>query len=141
MKILACTCDDDDDSRYDSRSWPPPMITTLVAPGTISTSSALTSSAINPGRLTTKVKEYLDSRISTTVSAWKGSSNTLSNRCGIRFSFLMEDRSKAEFTVAFTELVSLFNRAAGISFSSTAKFDAIVKLRPLWRDVRNSGCL
>jgi hypothetical protein len=117
-----------EDSRSNRRPSPPPWITTLIAPGTISTSSGLTSSATNPGILTTKEKESLDSRTSTRVSAWKGSSNTRSNRCGMRFSFLVKLRSIGEFfpVVAVTELVRRLRAAAAAKGTSTATLDAIV---------------
>ncbi len=117
-----------DDSRSNRRPSPPPWITTLIAPGTISTSSGLTSSATNPGILTTKEKESLDSCTSTRVSAWKGSSNTRSNRCGMRFSFLVKLRSIEEFfpVVAVTELVRRLRAAAAAKGTSTAILDAIV---------------
>lgn len=70
-----------------------PRTTTLVAPGTISMTSAFTARASMPGKRTTNAYESRDSTIFTVVSAGKGSSNTWVNKCGILFSFIAKLRS------------------------------------------------
>ena len=70
-----------------------PRTTTLVAPGTISMTSAFTSRVSMPGRRTTNAYKSRDSTIFTVVSAGKGSSNTWVNKCGILFSFIAKLRS------------------------------------------------